>query len=78
MHNTPHTKFLSDKVLASRYGVSRNTIWRWTREGRLPKPHKLAAGTTRWLVDEIEVAEGGSAQIEALIAADPSLVLKKK
>lgn len=45
--------FYSDKSLAERYQVSRQTIWRWVREGHLPKPVKIATGSTRWPEAEI-------------------------
>lgn len=58
MHNQSQTrKYASDKFLADRYEVSRATIWRWAKEGRIPKPRKIAPGTTRWLMAEIEAAE---------------------
>jgi predicted DNA-binding transcriptional regulator AlpA len=41
-------RYVSDKALAERYEVARQTIWRWVREGRLPAPVKLADGSTRW------------------------------
>lgn len=34
--------------------VSPATVWRWTREGKLPKPFKLSAGTTVWNLADIE------------------------
>jgi prophage regulatory protein len=34
--------------------VSPATIWRWTREGRFPKPFKLGASVTVWDAGEIE------------------------
>ena len=46
--------------LASRSGkpgklpVSAATVWRWVREGRLPKPFKIGPGTTVWNVDEVD------------------------
>jgi prophage regulatory protein len=48
------TKWLSDQDVASRYGVSRITVWRWSKAGQFPKPRKLGANTTRWLASEIE------------------------
>lgn len=56
--------FYSDKTLAKRYEVSRATIWRWLQENKLPKPIKLAAGTTRWRLADIEqweAQQGGAA-----------------
>lgn len=46
-------QFYTDRALAERYQVSRQTIWRWVREGHLPKPVKLATGSTRWPETEI-------------------------
>jgi predicted DNA-binding transcriptional regulator AlpA len=41
-------QYLSDKLLSTRYKVSRATIWRWVREGTFPSPIKLTQGCTRW------------------------------
>ena len=41
-------QYLSDKLLSTRYNVSRATIWRWVREGTFPSPVKLTQGCTRW------------------------------
>ncbi|QSR35217.1 AlpA family transcriptional regulator [Marinobacterium iners] len=46
-------QYYSDKTLATRYDVSRATIWRWVREGHLPKPFKIN-GSTRWSSDDLE------------------------
>lgn len=48
--------YLSDKSLAARYQVSRATIWRWNREGKLPRPVKIGAAT-RWRIADIEQFE---------------------
>ena len=40
--------YSSDKTLAKFYDASRSTIWKWSREGKLPKPIKLTSGATRW------------------------------
>lgn len=47
-------KWLNDREVAQRYSVSRITVWRWAREGRIPKPHKISTNTTRWHIDDIE------------------------
>jgi prophage regulatory protein len=41
-------RFLTDRQIAERYGVSRCTPWRWARNGDFPKPEQISAGTTRW------------------------------
>lgn len=47
-------KYLSDKHVSERYGVSRATVWRWVREGRFPSPIKLTQGSTRWRLSDLE------------------------
>jgi len=40
--------------------VSRATVWRWVREGRLPAPFKLGKNVTVWdedLIDQFLVAQ---------------------
>lgn len=49
--------FLSDKGVADRYSISRASVWRWVQENKLPKPIKLAAGTTRWKLADLEQFE---------------------
>lgn len=46
--------FLTDREVARRFGVSRQTIWRWAREGQFPAPVKLTAGCTRWKLEAVE------------------------
>lgn len=52
--------WLTDHDMAVRYSVSRATIWRWTRDGKIPKPHRLTKGTTRW--NALEVLEFDNAR----------------
>ena len=47
----------SDQVLARYFDVSRQRIWVWTKEGKLPLPRKHGEATTRWLNEEIRQAE---------------------
>jgi|VirMetMinimDraft_7_1064189.scaffolds.fasta_scaffold127311_2 prophage regulatory protein len=48
--------YLSDKALSQRYSIARSTVWRWSQEGKLPKPKKLN-GSTRWLLSDLEAWE---------------------
>ena len=55
--------FISDAQLAARYGVSRNTVWRWTREQEgFPQPLKLTPGCTRWRMSDVERWETSRAE----------------
>lgn len=51
------SEFASVKQLATRYRVSKSSVWRWSRSGNFPKPRKLSAGCSRWALDEVEVWE---------------------
>ncbi len=39
--------------LVELFGVSRVTLWRWEREGRLPPKRTLGPNTVGWLESEI-------------------------
>ena len=55
-------RYVTDKVLAERYGVAPETIWRWNRnKGSFPKAVKLSEGVTRWKLDQIEAWEAAQA-----------------
>ena len=46
--------YLSAEEVAARFGVSKDSIWRWRREGDFPRPVKLGGRTTRWRLSDIE------------------------
>lgn len=43
--------------------LAKPTIWRWVREGRVPKPIKIGAHLSRWRQSECQEA------LDAMIAA---------
>lgn len=49
--------FLTVEQVASRFGVSTDTIWRWKRNGDFPRAAKVGPGTTRWRLADIEEHE---------------------
>jgi prophage regulatory protein len=55
-------EFLSDKDVARRYGVTKQTIWRWQKNNsNFPKPRRQY-GSARWRLSELiayELAELG-------------------
>lgn len=52
------TIYLSDVQIAFRYGVSRQTIWRWAScDPKFPAAIKLSAGCTRWKLSDIDAWE---------------------
>lgn len=50
------TRRLTIAEVARVVGVSRPTVWRWVKEGKLPQPHKLGMNCTRWNGQEIAEA----------------------
>lgn len=55
--NLPQTGFISASTLAKALEVSPCTVWRWSKPGgKLPQPHKLSEGTTRWNLGEVHAA----------------------
>lgn len=58
MSTPSNTLYLSVDQVARRFGVSKDTIWRWKRNGDFPAPVKLGGTTTRWRLAEIEEWEG--------------------
>ena len=50
-----HTQFLRLNHLKQLLGVSGSSIWAWVRQGKFPKPIKLAENTTAWNAADIEV-----------------------
>ena len=45
--------YLNVTQVAERYGVSTDTVWRWSRNGDMPKPFKLSSGATRWRLSDL-------------------------
>lgn len=50
-------QFLTDRDVAERYRVTRQSVWRWAKSGRLPKPIYLAPHTPRWRLSDLQRAE---------------------
>jgi predicted DNA-binding transcriptional regulator AlpA len=47
------SKYMTVLDIATRYGISQSTVWRWTNSGRFPAPIKLGEKTTRWYVPDV-------------------------
>ena len=45
---------VSVSTIASRYSVSKQTIWNWVAENKFPKPIRLTPRCTRWRLEDIE------------------------
>ncbi len=58
MNTITENLFLSVDQVAVRFGVSKDSIWRWKRNGNFPSAVKLGGTTTRWRLSDIEEWEG--------------------
>ena len=53
-----HTHYLSDRQVAERYGIARQTVWAWLRKDPdFPRPIMLSPGCTRWKSAELDAWE---------------------
>ena len=48
------SRIVRAKELAKRLGISRTTLWRWERHGRIPKKRRVGPNVTGWLVSDID------------------------
>lgn len=46
--------FTRSRDLQIQMCVSKTTIWRWVRQGRLPKPTRLSPGVVGWPTSQLE------------------------
>ena len=47
-------QLLTDKDVASVLKLSRSSVWRLAKEGKLPKPIKIGGCSSRWKQSEIK------------------------
>ena len=52
--------YLSAADLATRYNVSKRTVWRWVAQGNMPKPEELPGNVRRWRLADIERIEAAA------------------
>lgn len=46
-------KYLTEKVVCDRVGISRVTLWRWQQEGTFPKRRQIGPRRVAWLESEL-------------------------
>lgn len=51
--NLPDAANVRDKTVAGIIGCSIPTVWRMSKDGRLPRPRKLSVKVTAWNVGEL-------------------------
>ena len=45
--------YLTVAQVAKRFGISTDTVWRWTRDGEFPIPWRMGPNTTGWKLSEV-------------------------
>lgn len=59
-------KFISIPQTAERYGVARQTVWRWIKERPdFPKPVRFSSGCTRLAVADLDAYDASKAEAAA-------------
>jgi len=56
----PDAAFVRVETVASLYSVTPASIWRWSRDRRIPRPRKLGPAVTAWNVGELRRALAGA------------------
>jgi predicted DNA-binding transcriptional regulator AlpA len=51
---SPEDGYVSAAFLAARFDCSEQAIWRWAREGQMPRPVKLGPNMTRGSFEEVK------------------------
>lgn len=54
MRKLSRSRCLRAGELAERLGISRVTLWRWERSGRLPPKRQIGPNVVGWLESEID------------------------
>lgn len=49
----PDSGFVRLPIVCGLFGIGPATAWRWSKEGRLPAPHKFSPRVTSWSVREL-------------------------
>lgn len=57
----PEAAYVRLPVVCALYEVSPATVWRWSKNGRIPAPRRLSEGVTAWNVGELRKALRGEA-----------------
>ena len=54
MSGVSQSRILRASELTERLGISRVTLWRWERKGRIPAKRQIGPNTIGWLAAEID------------------------
>lgn len=54
-------RVLFKRDLAARYGIRRETLWKWQRAGKIPAPDVNVAGRPGWRLSTVRAYETSAA-----------------
>jgi prophage regulatory protein len=54
MREVHEDRFLRLPTVLARIGISRSTLWAWTREGKFPPPVKIGPRAVGWRSTEVD------------------------
>jgi predicted DNA-binding transcriptional regulator AlpA len=49
----PASAFVRLPVVCELFGIAPATVWRWSQEGKLPRPKKISERVSGWQVGEL-------------------------
>ena len=55
----PDSANVRQPTVLALYGISGPTLWRWVKQGKVPKPRKLSERVTVWSVGSLRAALRG-------------------
>ncbi len=55
-HSNPDSPWLRLGDMCQLFDVNPRTIWKWTAEGKLPRPYQNGRRWTRWMKTEVDAA----------------------
>ena len=53
-HNSTQQQFIRLADLTKRIGISRSSVWSFTKNGTFPTPIKLSPNCTAWVTAEVD------------------------
>ena len=60
------TDYVSSKEIVESVGVSRQTLWRWRREGKIPPGHRFRDGQVLFTTEELQEISDFANRVEPI------------
>ena len=66
-------KTLRARGVAAYYGIGVATVWRWAKEGKLPKGTRLSPRVTVWRIEDLERLLDQATDVKDILAIETEL-----